>query len=130
MAINFFYKFIIIMMLFSLSGCSQKIDRSELIGKYFANHGKAIDTIELKPDGTYIYYYNSDNGNILSYINRWTFDYENKEPRITFEKFIFGLPGYSIRGPGYWDVEVEKSWGKIRLCIDTDLNFYYEKKSN
>ena len=99
-----------------------------LIGKYIANHKKGIDTLELKKDGTYIYYYKSADGKELTNTNRWQFEYQNKEPRITFEKFFFGLPGYGSKVPGFWDVEVEKSGKTLRLCIDPDLNYYYEKQ--
>jgi len=109
-------------------GCSKQIDRSMLIGKYIANHGKGTDVLELKSEGTYIYYYRSADGKELTNTNRWKFEYLNKEPRITFEKFIFGLPGYGSKVSGFWDVEVEKSGKTLRFCIDPDLNYYYEKQ--
>ncbi len=123
-----FYKIMVVFALFGLLGCTEQIDRAMLVGKYTANHGKGVDTLELKSDGTYNYYFKSVDGKELTNTNRWEFESQGKKPRITFEKFIFGLPGYGSEKPGFWDVEVEKSGNTIRLCIDPDLNYYYEKK--
>jgi hypothetical protein len=108
-------------------GCDKQIDRSMVIGKYTANHKKGTDTLELKSDGTYIYYYRSADGKSLTNTNKWVFEYQDKEPWITFEKFTFGLSGYGSKVPGFWVVEVERSGRMLRLCIDPDLNYYYEK---
>ena len=121
-------RYIVAFVLLGLLGCSEQIDQSMLIGKYIANHGKGIGILELKSDGTYIYYYKATDGKELTNTNRWEFAYQNKEPRITFEKFIFGLPEYGTKMPGFWDVKVEKSGKTIRLFIDPDLNYYYEKQ--
>jgi hypothetical protein len=99
-----------------------------VIGKYIANHKKGINVLELKPDGIYIYYYRSADGTELKNSNKWEFEYQNNEPRITFEKFIFGLPEYGTKRPGFWNVKVEKSKKTLRLCIDPDLNYYFDKK--
>jgi len=123
-----FCRSIIVLALFGIIGCSNQIDRSLLVGKYIANHGKGVDTLELKSDGTYFYYYRSVDGKELTNTNQWKFDYQDKEPRITFEKFIFGLPGYGVNVPGFWDVKIESSGKTIRFCIDPDLNYYFEKQ--
>lgn len=100
-----------------------------VIGKYEANHQKGIDTLELLRDGTYKYYYSFD-GKEVTNSNSWEFKMFNGKPTITFRDFVFGLPGYSKYGAGFWVVEVEKSFfkGKLRLCIDPDLGYYYIKK--
>jgi len=119
-----------------VSGCAKKIDRSMLVGIYVANHGNAIETLELKSDGTYIYNYRSSDGTAMTNSNRWEFAYEEGEPRITFDEFIFGLPGYGTKVPVSWDVGVERRWNFlnhgylnncIRICTNPDLNYYYEK---
>lgn len=101
-----------------------------LFGKYTANHKYGIDTLNINQDGTYNYYFKSTDGTELTNTNRWKFEFQNNEPRIIFEKFIFGIPGYGSKMPGFWDVEVEKKGKSLRLCIDPDLNYYYEKQSS
>lgn len=123
-----FCRCIIIFALLGLFGCSKDIDRSMLIGKYIANHKNGIETLELKSDGTYVYYYKISEGKELLNTNRWQFEYQNNEPRITFVKFIFGLPGYGTKVPGFWDVEVIKTGKTLRLNVDQDMNYYLEKQ--
>jgi hypothetical protein len=122
------YRYILLFMLLGFLGCSEQVDQSMIVGKYIANHKKGIDTLELKADGTYTFYYKSADGTELTNTNRWEFEYQNKEPRITFEKFIFGLPNFGSKEPGFWNVKVEMSGKTPRLCIDPDLNYYYEKQ--
>lgn len=108
------------------AACSPKIDRTAILGRYVANHGKGLDAIELKQDGTYSYLYWPQGGAEFRNSGRWTFYYQNSEPRVTFRDFVFGLRDYSGTMPGYWDVGVEQSWlGKLRLPLDADLNYYY-----
>lgn len=100
-----------------------------VLGKYSANHKYGIDTLAINSDGTYDYYFRSIDGAELTNTNRWHFETQSNEPRITFDKFIFGIPGYGSKEPGFWDVKVEKSGKTLRLRIDPDLNYYYEKLS-
>ena len=99
-----------------------------VVGKYIANHQKGDDIIELKPDGTYLYHYKGVDGKEVRNTNRWEFEYCEDKPTITFSEFVFGLPGYGFTKSGFWVVKVKKSLtGNLRLCIDPDLNYYYEK---
>ena len=110
--------------------CSPTIDQRAVPGSYFANHGKGLDAIELKQDGTYVYIYQSRGGEEFRNAGRWTFYRQDNAPRITFTDFVFGLRGYGGAKPGYWDVEIERSWrGELRLSLDPDLNYYYLKQN-
>jgi hypothetical protein len=102
-----------------------------VIGRYVANHQKGLDYLELKTDGTYILNFKSSDGKEFINTNQWEFEYRDGNPWITFSGFVFGLPGYGTQKPGFWLVEVEKSFltGNLRLCIDPDLNYYYEKQN-
>ena len=112
------------------TGCSPTIERRALLGKYVANHGKGLDAIELKHDGSYVYFYRSSSGKEFRNAGRWTFYRQDNAPRITFNDFVFGLGGYGGAKPGYWDVEIERSWrGELRLSLDPDLNYYYLKQN-
>jgi hypothetical protein len=121
-----------IMVLIALTSnvaCSRKIDRGTVIGKYAANHEKGLDAIELLKDGTYVYDCRLKSGKELHNTDRWTFAFEDGEPRITFNHFVFCLPEYGAK-PGYWDVKAERSLsGAVHLVIDPDLNYYYAKQS-
>jgi hypothetical protein len=103
-----------------------------VIGKYYANHNKAVDSLEIKPDGTYVYYYKAPDGKEFTNINRWEFEYTKGKPTITFSQFTFGLPGYGSPKPGFWIVEVQRTfWGReLRLCIDPDLGYFYVRQKS
>lgn len=111
------------------SGCSGEIDIKTVIGNYVANHQKGTDTLELRPDGTYNYQYIFPDGGEIKISNKWEFNNSDGKPIITFHKFIFGLPGYGSKDPGFWIVEVKRTLtGDLRLVIDPDLNYYYIKQ--
>jgi hypothetical protein len=50
-------------------GCEKPIERPMVLGKYKANHQKGIDSLELKPDGTYTYYYKAFDGKEIKNAN-------------------------------------------------------------
>jgi hypothetical protein len=113
-------------------GCTSTIDRSMVIGKYYANHKKGVDSLELRSDGTYLYYYKAPDGKELKNTNKWEFEYVEGKATITFLQFIFGLPGYGSPKPGFWTVQVQKTFwrGELRLCIDPDLAYFYVKEKS
>lgn len=113
-------------------GCTKTIDRSMVIGRYYANHKKGVDSLELKSDGTYAYSYKALEGKEFSNTDKWEFEYVGGKPTITFSQFMFGLPGYGSPKPGFWSVEVQKTFwrGEIRLCIDPDLGYFYVKEKS
>src|SRR5438128_1163566 len=87
------------------SGCSTKVERSSVIGTYVANHGKGLESIEVRADGTYNYSCQVDGRNLVHNQGRWIFHEQDGAGRLTFEEFGFCLPEYGS-SPGYWDVEV------------------------
>lgn len=115
----------------SAAACSPNVGPRAVLGRYVANHNKGLDVIELKQDGTYAYVYRPTQGEEFRNAGRWTFYYKDEAPRITFRDFVFGLKSYGGLDPGYWDVEVERSWdGRLRLALDADLNYYYVKQDH
>jgi hypothetical protein len=108
--------------------CSQSIDRDQVVGRYSGNHGKGIDQIELRPDGSYLYACRLSDGKEFSNSDRWTLDYANQEARITLDHFTSCLQQHGAT-PGYWDMPVEKSWsGTLRLALNPDLGYYYVRQ--
>jgi hypothetical protein len=121
---------IVLGIVWSGAACSRRTDRPAVCGRYVANHGKGLDALDLKSDGTYIYNCHLNDGSTFHNTGVWKFYYDGKEPRVTFDQFAFCLPGYGGRRLGYWDVEVERSWtGRLRLTLDPDLNYYYERQT-
>jgi len=110
------------------NGCSKQVTSATVVGRYVANHKQAVDVLDVRPDGTYILNYSPSLGNGVTNTGTWTFEYRNGEPRLAFSKFFFGLPKYGAGGSATWDVEVEQSLGKTKLCIDPDLRYFYEKQ--
>ena len=106
----------------------QKINRESIVGNYVANHGQGTDVIKVEMDGSYILTCKSKQGKKITNEGRWSFEYRQGEPRLTFHGFIFGIPGYGLAEKSMWDVEVERSWGNMELCIDPDLGYFYQKE--
>jgi len=125
----------VLLAIVALTGCaryqtsSDALQRRDVIGKYVANHGKGLDLIDVRQDGTYAYTYRpSTGGEELRNTGSWSLHYDDGKARITFHDFVFGWREYGGPMPGYWDVEVERSLGKLRLCLDPDLNYYYVRQ--
>jgi len=120
----------LVLALFVSIGCTKAIDSFMVIGTYKANHGKGSDVLQLQADGIYLYRYTSADGNELNNTSKWEFEYRDGKPTIAFSRFVFGLPGYREKGPGFWIVEVEKSiiGNTIHLCLDPDLGYFYDKQ--
>jgi len=102
------------------------ISRSDVIGEFNANHGKGLDKILLQEDGTYIHTFQNGTERIISNSEKWTFTDRSGESRLTFNNFTF-LQGVASDKSGYWDVEVERLSGTLRLNLDPDLNYFYKK---
>jgi hypothetical protein len=112
-------------------GCVIPIDNDEIPGRYVANHKKVLlDMVEIRADGTYTYQYKTVSGDD-DFTNTGTWIIEDHAGRtyITFNKFVFVLPGYGSGRPAYWPVEPLRSLtGSIRLTLDPDLGYYYVKQ--
>ncbi len=123
------FGFLALLSIAILFGCSSSptdINSKILLGKYVANHAKGIDEIELKSDDSYKYYFRSKDGREIVNSGNWRLELTENSSSITFSNFIFGLPGYGTKQPGFWIVKVEKTFsGKIKLCLDPDLDYYY-----
>lgn len=117
------------------TGCAmENIDRTDLVGRYVANYENAIDTLELREDGTYVHHYKSLTGDKeFTNTNTWEFEYKDEKPRIIFSEFISGLPEqYSgpSKNSGYWITEIRRSLisSSVKLPIFEDLDYYYTKE--
>lgn len=53
---------VVIAAVLTATACSPKIDERMVLGRYVANHGKGLDEIDMKQDGTYSYIYRPSGG--------------------------------------------------------------------
>jgi hypothetical protein len=104
------------------------IERSALVGTYVLNRGEASDVIEVRADGTYLHSSKAAGGVTQTRQDRWYLEPLDGEQRITFEGFVFTLPGYGIEKPGFWNVAIERVAGSIRLGVDDDVGIWYQKQ--
>lgn len=114
--------------LISMIGCGGKLDLSSIPGRYEADHGKGGDSIKVMPDGTYAYTFLGKDGRKLENNGKWSAAREGTRIVVTFEDFVFGLPGAAGAKPAYWVVTAERcQGGKTCLNLDPDLNYYYRR---
>jgi hypothetical protein len=112
-----------------LLGCSKRIRREEVVGRYVAHHGKGVDIIEVIQDGTFKQVCRLTGEPESTNTGRWNISYFEDELRIAFDGFVFCLPEYRNRKRGSYDPSVQQSWRRtLRLPLDIDLNYYYEKQ--
>ena len=96
---------------------SPKIERSAVIGRYVANHGKGLDVIDLRVDGTYAYIFRPVRGGEIRNAGRWTFYRQGNTSRVTFRDFIFGLSDYGEEATGSkntrYHIQLGRSFRKL-----------------
>jgi hypothetical protein len=116
--------------------CSSSIEKRDLIGTFVADRVAHRDILEIHADGTYVHRYSPNiDGVEVASTNNWTFDSSQGEPRITFDGFTWGVDFAQFNSikkqatsPGFWDVEVEKAFGHVRLRINQDDQQWYIKQ--
>ena len=118
-----------------ISGCSREVETSELVGNYLANHGRGIDELEIKADGTYLHTYKSSlegDETAFSYTESWALVQDSN--RIVLNHYIQGWPwrpGTEVdMTPRNMNTFVKRSLfsGKVKILIDVDSNYYYKKQ--
>lgn len=120
-----------------LLGCDKPLSQQEVVGLYTADFGAGSDTIELRPDGTYVHLF-SEPGAAAEVRNEgsWRMTLNGNENRIVFENFVFAprTSGAELRAvagranqPVSWGVEIYRAWNGVRLTADADLGHFYRK---
>jgi hypothetical protein len=120
-------RLVVICVLAVQASCAPAPSRADAVGVYRANHDFGDDILEVKSDGSYHMKFVGNNGRVVENSGTWEFEPMDGRPRISFAKFVFGIPDMSSK-PGYWNVELERSFGRLRFCIDEDRGLYYEKE--
>jgi hypothetical protein len=111
-------------------GCSNRLSDAELSGKYQLRQNNSIETIELNPDGTYVYRAQTPSSPTRTYSSHWRFDPYQGEPQVSLDNFPQGAPDDPQRPLVGTLLGIKKSWGRIRLYVNYDLNLYYLKQSS
>jgi hypothetical protein len=108
----------------ALLGCSKPVDRLEVPGPYKAVHKNGAETLELRPDGTYIHRVRAADGSASTQSNRWRFEPFEGEPKVALDDFT---PHFPESQKADVLLDVEKDWGRVRLYLSYDLDQYYLK---
>jgi hypothetical protein len=117
---------VLILMLVCLAGflaCSNKIDPSQIAGRYEARHQNGSETLDLRSDGTYTHEFIGANGTKSMSSNKWRFEPFEGEAKVALYDFTPEFPK-SQRGDIVL-LGVEKTWGRLRLYRSYDLDQYY-----
>lgn len=125
-----------------LSGCSDAVPESNLVGTYVANYGGETATLILKPDHTFTHAVVVNGQKVEEQTSTWTVRQLDarwyKWTTVDFTKFVTArsyrnneesrLPQRPINAG--WVSQVERSWlGRIELCFDSDVGYCYTKHS-
>ena len=118
-------------MIIALSACEAQFKESELIGTYKANHDKGEDVIVLKEEGIYIHTFKTPE-KLFEREGKWEYEIFMDQPLISFYNFDHRWRDdyytYKKDEKNVWPSFIERSiFGKIRLGLSADLDYYYEK---
>ncbi len=115
-----------LMCLVLLLGCSKVTDSSQVIGTYEAHHQNGVETLQLRPDGTYIHHFKAVNGTETTYSGKWQFEPYYGEPKVSLNNFPQHFPPNSHKETiGITLLGIEKDWGRVRLYLSYDRDEYY-----
>lgn len=112
----------VLLCLLLLVACSPEPNSDNLPGEYVANT-RDHEIIVIRPDGTYTFTGPDSKGGIKRTEARWTYDgIVGDCPRITFSDF------QSPTGTGLWPACIEGTGKRLRLLINEDSGWYYQKQ--
>ena len=115
-------------LIMSLAACHPS--GKEVAGKYYAEHGKGTEYIDMKANGTFVQYFKNDTTE-KSNRGTWKFDYNHGQLKLELTGYvIYVLPGNSSNNElgrkGYASFYWEKN--EIIVYPDLDEYNYYRKK--
>lgn len=131
------YKIIItlaFMALFVSIGCSDRITRETLVGSYRLEYPYGQEELKLGKDGKYTQFFTLKNDDKqIRHEGSWEYNQADSEvilndPLIIDNGFGRLSPSFSKVQSGNGFFYVHRSWsGKIRLRVNEDQGFFYEK---
>jgi len=111
-----------------LLGCSEVIDRSQMIGSYEARHQNGVEILTLRPDDTYILKFSAVDSSESTSSGKWEFEPFEGEPKVALHNFSSHLFKQPQVKADLSLLDIENRWGRIRLFVSHDLDQYYLKK--
>ncbi|MCX6907807.1 MAG: hypothetical protein NTY01_07170 [Verrucomicrobia bacterium] len=127
-------KYVVLCSLIALVGCEPSIGRTDIIGVYSAQYPYGTEHLKVLADGRYEQYFASL-GEAVKLINTGTWELQSRDkvvlvlnnPIIVDDGF--GNKSAMAKHPSaYWPLGVTRSLGgKVRLCINEDQNFVFNK---
>ena len=105
--------------------------RSEVTGTYVARPQGGVETLELRPDGTYTVHFKVAGAPESRYSDKWDFEPYGGESKVSLQNFPDHFSRDS-REPttGITLLGIERDWGRIRLYKNYDRAEYYSKETS
>ena len=116
-----------------LSACSP-LGKEDVIGYYEANPKDAVETLDIKSNGTFIHIYKSRSGIEFKNEGSWRFVRQERDIRIVFSVFTFGPFHESprekdkkVRRVADWPALVESFLGRVSIPIYIEGSYRFRK---
>jgi hypothetical protein len=111
----------ILLVLLTLVGCSDAVEKSQIPGVYEFALNDLRQTIEIAADGRYTNTFQKAGVTVWSDQQAWVYEAQGGKDGVTFTGFRFGIPGHPS-APGMWFVVPDKRFsGAKELCFNSDL---------
>ena len=113
-------------------GCKATEQPTDVVGRYVMNRGKALDEIEVRPDGKYIHYYQPPDSLVRADSGTWELEMYKGRPLLLFYDFTpkhrRETNPWAPQFRGLWPVYVTRTLtDKLRLSVDDDVGWHYER---
>lgn len=111
-----------------LTACASHYSAEDLAGKYVLSVDGGIDTLALNANGTYIDTYTAQSGQVRHQDGTWDLEHLQAGPSVVLNSFRSPFPRDGQK-PGFYFLLVERSFGRLYLITNIDLNEGYKKQS-
>ena len=110
-----------------LFGCSDKIDKNQVVGTYAISVRTASDVLQLESTGTYHHRYKGEDNQDVVATDSWQFETVEGSPTVTLHNFKCPVDGVNALGEGYFLLKVTSRGGKCRLWVGVDKQIFFEQ---
>lgn len=116
-----------------LSSCAGPVHLKDVPGTYVMDHGRAADTLTVRPDGHYARVYLAPGHRAAIDTGTWTVDTTQGQLAISFTRFVARWRAETFptapQNAGLWVVEpIRTRGGTLRLTVDDDLGWAYVQR--
>ena len=124
---------VILTLIFLISGCSVKVHIDEMWGRYKLKYPYGSEELLLNKDGTYVQTV-FINGEATPKVNTGKWEFDENHSRVILVNAMIVDDYFGHLRPSYWEIKpglsifrVKKSFGRIKLIINPDQGFFFEK---